>query len=377
MLIYFDNAATTRVCPEAAEAALRVMREEYGNPSSSHALGRQARDILEEAREKTAAALGGKREEVFFTSGGTEADNLALFGGFELMCHRGKHIITSETEHDAVLNAAKRLAALGADVTFLKPDGKTGAVPADAVREALRDDTVLVSLMLVNNETGARNPVEEVARLLKTSGSRALLHVEAVQAFCNTAFSVKTLMADIVSVSGHTIHAPKGSGALWVKTGVKPKPVFFGGGQEKGLRSGTEALPGIAAFGEAARIGKERLPQAEAHLRELHDYTLTRLREAIPDVILIADGEPAILPLSLPGYRSEVLLNFLDAEGVCVSKSSACKRGGRSHVLEAMGLPARVIDGAVRVSFSRENTTEEAESFVRLLAAAAARLAHN
>jgi len=377
MTVYFDNAATTRVCPEAAEAALRVMREDFGNPSSSHALGRRARDILEEAREKTAAALGGKREEVFFTSGGTEADDLALFGGFELMRHRGRHIITSLTEHDAVLNAAKRLQSLGADVTFLKPDGRTGAAPVEAVREALRDDTVLVSLMLVNNETGARNPVEEVARLIKEAGSRALLHVDAVQAFCKTDFSVKTLMADLVSVSGHKIHAPKGSGALWVKSGVKIKPMLYGGGQEKGLRPGTEALPAIAAFGEAARIGKEKLPQTGAHLRDLHDYTLARLREEIPDIVLILDGEPAILPLSLPGYRSEVLLNFLDAEGVCVSQSSACKRGGRSHVLEAMGLPAKVIDGAVRVSFSRENTREEADAFVRALAAAKARLAHN
>lgn len=376
MTVYFDNAATTCVCREAAETAMRLMTETYGNPSSTHLLGRQAREALETARALSADALGGKAEEVYFTSGGTESDNLALFGGFELMRHEGKHIITSLTEHDAVLNAVKRLEASGAEVTYLKPDSKTGAVSVSDFEAAVRDDTVLASIMLVNNETGAKNPVTEISRMLKKRRPTALMHVDAVQAFCKTAFSVKSLGADLVSVSGHKIHAMKGTGALWVKSGVRIKPVLFGGGQEKGLRSGTEALPGIAAFGEAARIGKALLPQTEKHLREIRDYTLSRLREEVPDIVLIADGEPAILPVSLPGYKSEVLLNFLDAEGVCVSKSSACRRGGRSHVFEAMGISPRIIDGAVRISFSRENTLEEAEYFVKTFAKAAKRLAH-
>ena len=373
-MIYFDNAATTKVCPEAAEAAIKVMTEDFGNPSSSHAMGRLARDILENARQQVADAIGGQKNEVFFTSGGTEADNLAILGAWAQK--RGGHVITTAIEHDAVLNACRRLEAMGAEVTYLKPDPGTGAIPAEAVEAALREDTSLVSVMLVNNETGARNPVEEISKVVKAKCPGAVFHTDAVQAFCKSPFSVKSLGADLVSVSGHKIHAPKGSGALWVRSGVKIKPILYGGGQEKNLRPGTESLPNIAAFGVAAEIGKKKLPETENHLRELRDYTLNTLREAIPDIVCVTQGEPSILPLSLPGYRSEVLLNFLDAKSICVSKSSACKRGGRSHVLEAMGLSPAIIDGALRVSFSRGNTFEEASEFVKALAEAASTLAH-
>ena len=373
-MIYFDNAATTRVCPEAAETAIKVMTEDFGNPSSSHEPGRRARDILEKARQQTADALGGQKSEVIFTSGGTEADNLAIIGAWTQK--RGGRVITTAAEHDAVLNACRRLEALGAEVTYLKPDGKTGSVSPEAVESALREDTSLVSVMLVNNETGARNPVEEIAKVIKAKSPGAVFHTDAVQAFCKSPFSVKSLGADLVSVSGHKIHAPKGSGALWVRSGVKIKPLLYGGGQEKNLRPGTEALPSIAAFGTAAEIGAKKLHETEKHLLELRNFTLNALRSSIPDIVCVTEGQPSILPLSLPGYRSEVLLNFLDARGICVSKSSACKRGGRSHVLEAMGLSPKIIDGALRVSFSRENTQEEAKELVKALTEAVNTLAH-
>ena len=374
MTVYFDNAATTRVRPEAAEIMTRLMCTDYGNPSSTHALGRAAAGELNAARKKVAAALGCGEGEVFFTSGGTEADNWALFGGAYHMRHRGKHIITSAAEHDAVRKSADRLREQGYEVTLLRPDGN-GRIPTEAVEDALREDTVLVSLMLVNNETGAVTPIREIAEMLRRRGSGTLLHTDAVQGFLKVPFSARTLGADLISLSGHKIHAPKGVGALYVKSGLKLRPFHVGGAQERGLRAGTEPLPAIAAFGECARLGSEELEETASSMRRVRDRISERLRDALPEVRFIGAGDaPHILSLSLPGYKSEVLMNLLDSEGICVSKSSACKRGARSHVLEAMGLPNPVIDGAIRVSFSRWSTVEEADYFADRLIAAAGRL---
>ena len=230
--------------------------------------------------------------------------------------------------------------------------------------------------MLVNNETGAVNPVTEIASAVKGSGCGALIHTDAVQAFCKIPFSAGKLGADLISVSSHKIHGPKGAGALWIRSGVKIKPVVFGGGQERGMRSGTEGLPAIAAFGEAARLGAAEAEETVKNMRTVREHTVSLLRERIPECVFIGEGDaPHILSVSLPGYRSEVLMNYLEAEGVFVSKGSACKKGARSHVLTAMGLPAKVIDGAIRVSFSRYSTTEEAEFFAGKLAEAASKLA--
>ncbi|MBO4832112.1 MAG: cysteine desulfurase [Oscillospiraceae bacterium] len=375
MTVYFDNAATTRVRPEAAEAALRVMTEVYGNPSSTHTMGREAKKELDRARDSVARAVGASPDEIFFTSGGTEADNLALRGGAEAMRHKGRHIVISSVEHDAVAKCAEKLETEGWEITRVAPDG-AGRITAGAVKEALRPDTVLVSVMLVNNETGAVNPVQEIASAVKSSGCGALVHTDAVQALCKVPFSVKTLGADLVSLSSHKIHGPKGTGALWIKSGVKIKPVLMGGGQEKGMRSGTEGLPGIAAFGEAARLGAAEAEETAKSMRAVREHTVQLLKEKLPECVFIGEGDaPHILSLSLPGCKSEVLMNYLEAEGVFVSKGSACKKGARSHVLAAMGLPGRVIDGAIRVSFSKYSTEAEAEYFAEKLSEAVSRLA--
>ena len=372
-MIYLDNAATTRPCPEAAEAVSRAMTETWGNPSATHAPGRAARKLLEESREAVLRALKAKSGTLVFTSGGTEADNQALKCAARQARHRGRHIISSLAEHEAVLNSLRDLAAEGWEVTLLKPDG-VGRVPVEAVAEALREDTVLVSLMLVNNETGAVNDLAGVRRLLRQRGSGALLHTDAVQAFAKLPFTPESLGADLISLSGHKIGGPKGVGALWLRQGVKLPPLLHGGGQEGNLRSGTEAMPAIAGFGAAAAAASKRdtaaLAVRYASLRRL-------LAENLPEATLIGGTEGVcaghICCVSFPGCRAEVLQNWLDGEGVCVSRGSACARGRRSHVLEAMSLPPALIDGALRVSFSPETAEEEVLEFCRLVTEAKAR----
>jgi cysteine desulfurase len=374
MTVYFDNASTTQVCPEAAELMLKTMREDYGNPSSTHAMGRRARDILDIARKNTAGALGAGINEIFFTSGGTEADNWAVFGAAEAFFRRGRHIITTAIEHDAVTKPVKKLESQGWEVTWLKPD-QTGRITADAFAAALRDDTSFASVILVNNETGAVNPVQDMTREIKRRGMSTVFHTDAVQAFCKVAVTPKALGADLVTISSHKIHGPKGAGALYIRDGLKLPPLLLGGGQEKEKRSGTEALPAVAGFGEAARLAKDQMDKTTAAMRALYRYTEGLLREKLPQALILSPGDaPHILSLSLPGYKSEVLMNALEAEGIYVSKSSACKKGARSHVLEAMRLPNDVIDGALRVSFSRYSTKEEAGYFVEKLSDAAGKL---
>jgi len=369
MEIYLDNAATTQVCPQAAEAAVQVMTELYGNPGSTHAKGRAARAVLDTARKQVAAPLRCRDREIVFTSGGTESDNWAIFGAAELNKRRGRHVISSLTEHDAVRKPLEKLAREGWDVTLLPP-GDNGAVSPEAVAAALRPDTALVTLMLVNNETGAVTDIPGVSRVLREAGSAALLHTDAVQAYGKLPFTAKDLGADLISLSGHKIHAPKGIGALYIRQGVKLPPLILGGGQEEGLRSGTEPLPQIAAFGVAAQAAAQALPEASERMAALRRSCIDAILAGAPDAVVLGGGAPHILSVSLPGCRSEVLLNELDAQGICVSKSSACKRGRRSHVLEAMGVPDRLIDGAVRVSFSRFTTQKECECFCAALLSA-------
>ena len=374
MTVYFDNAATTAVCHEAVSAAVNAMTENFGNPSSTYFAGRNAASIVNDARESVARAMGAKASEIVFTSGGTEGDNWALRQGAHIGRHWGRHIITSAVEHDAVRQTARRLQEEGWDITYLSPD-KSGRITLDQVENALRDDTVLVSLMLVNNETGAISPIKEIASLVHERVPRAIMHTDAVQAFLKTPFKVKDLCVDLLTVSGHKIHAPKGVGALYIKSGLRFPSLLTGGGQEGGLRPGTEPVPAIAAFGAAAKVGFGHMDENVRHMRDLRTMTLDMLRERVPEVVEIGEGDaPQILSVAFPGYGSEVLMNVLDAAGVCVSKSSACRKGARSHVLEAMGLPSPVIDSAIRVSFSRYNTPEEVEYFVETVASALTRL---
>lgn len=372
---YLDNSATTRVCPEAAQAALDAMLENYGNPSSTYTKGREAKKLLDRARRQVAGALGCETGEVVFTSCGSESDNWALLSGADAMCRRGRHVVTSAVEHDAVRKAAEELERRGFDVTYLRPD-PTGAIDPEAVRSALRPDTILVSLMLVNNETGAVTDIAAVSRALREAGSPALLHTDAVQGFLKIPFTPASLGADLISVSGHKIHAPKGVGALYIRKGLRLRPYILGGGQEEGRRAGTEAVPQIAAFGEAARIAKAGLSENAAHMAALKASARERLLEAVPGLRVLDTAAPHILSVSLPGYRSEVLMNFLEAREIYVSRSSACKKGARSHVLEAIGMEPRAIDGALRIGFSRFNTAEDVEALVEALRDAQGSLAH-
>ena len=372
---YLDNSATTRVCPEAAEAAMLAMTEIYGNPSSTHTKGREAKQLLDKSRKQVADALGCTVQELVFTSCGSESDNWAILNGAELMRRKGMHIISSQVEHDAVRKSLDELERRGFEVTRLKPDD-TGAIPVQAVMEALRPDTVLVTLMLVNNETGAVTDIGAIARAMKKAGSQALLHTDAVQAFMKLPFTVKSLGADLVSVSGHKIHAPKGIGALYIKNGVKLKPYLLGGGQENGRRAGTEAMPQIAAFGAACQAAREHLQENYERMAALRQLAIDELRRDIPELVVIGGGAPHILSISLPGWRSEVLMNYMEAQEIYVSKSSACKKGGRSHVLEAIGLAPKVIDGAIRIGLSRYTTREDILALCAALKEARSKLAH-
>lgn len=364
-MIYLDNAATTRPCDEAVGAMAKAMSELWGNPSASYELGRNARGAVETARFQVASALGANHREIIFTSGGTESNNHAIICGAHRQKRYGMHIISSMTEHDAVLEPLKQLAQEGYDVTLLPPD-ETGAVSVAAVENALRDDTCLISLMLVNNETGAINPIPEISQLIR--GRNILLHCDCVQAMRNIPFTVRSLGADLISVSSHKIRGPKGVGALWVRNSAKLTPFIHGGGQEGGLRSGTEAVPAIVGFGAAAsRRGGVISPK----LREI-------LHQRLEGAVFIGGDEafsssrfsPHVCTFSLPGCKAEVLTNWLDSRGIYVSRGSACAKGRRSHVLTAMGLPADIIDGALRVSFSDETTEGEVNIFCDELLAA-------
>ena len=360
--IYLDNAATTRVCPEAAQAALEAMTEHYGNPSSTHRLGREAKKCLDAARVQVSRTLGCAPEELYFTSGGSEGDSWAIGKGALYTARRGRHVISAAVEHSAVLRALDALEAQGFEITRLSP-GPDGAVSREAVLDALRPDTCLVSLMLVNNETGAVTDFRAIAAGVRAANPHTLLHTDAVQAFCKIQFSAKSLGADLITVSGHKLHAPKGVGALYIRKGLNLPPLVLGGGQEGGKRSGTEALPLIAAFGAACAAAGASFSEDVQRMAALRRHAIDRLTAENDGLVILGGGAPQILSLSLPGWRSEVLMNYLEAKDIFVSKSSACKRGGRSYVLEAMGLDSKVIDGALRVSLSRFTTLEEMDAF--------------
>ena len=373
--IYLDNASTTPVCEECAEIAYSVMKDHYGNPSSTHTLGRDAASILKNARSQVSAALGCKPQEVYFTSCGSESDNWAVIRGAKLRSHEGRHIISSQIEHDAVRKSLDFLESEGYEITRLKPD-HTGCIHVQDVLEQLRSDTILVSLMMVNNETGAITDIDSIARQVHAVNPRILVHTDAVQSFRKIPFSAKKMDVDMISISGHKIHAPKGIGALYIRSGLKLPGYILGGGQENGMRAGTEALPQIAAFGLACEIAKKGFKTYTAAIRDRKDTVIRLLAEEVPEAVILSGDAPHILSISLPGWRSEVLMNFMDAQGVYVSRSSACKKGARSHVLEAIGLEPEVIDGAIRVSFSRYNTPEDCEGFVSCLKQARDQLSH-
>ena len=370
VLHYLDNAATTQVLPAAAAAAAAAMTETFGNPSSLHGAGQRAEALVRSARETAAEALGCEPACVIFNSGGTEGDNTAILGAARRLYHAGRHIITTAAEHPAVLQPIAALEQEGFSVTRL-PTGPDGVIRLRDLEDALRPDTILVSVMHVNNETGAVMPIREIAALLKRRKSRALFHSDGVQAFMKLPVNVERLGVDLYSVSGHKVHAPKGIGALYIRKGVRIPPLIRGGGQENGMRSGTESVPLIAAFAEALRAAPPVAARTVSALR----HRLTDGLRAVHDArVYFPDALPCIVSLSLPGRRAEVIMRILEGRGVYVSTGSACAKGKRSYVLEAAGLAPEVIDGSLRVSLSHTNTPEDIDALLAGLTEAAAHL---
>ena len=374
MFHYLDNAATTQTRPEAAQAAVTAMTEEWGNPSSRYAFGQEASGRLKEHRAQVAAGLGCRPEEVYFLSCGTEGDNWAIAAAVEKSRRKGKHIITTAIEHAAVLEPIRELERQGYEVTWLQPD-QQGIITAEQVEAALRPDTILVAMMLVNNELGTVLPVAETARAIRAARCPALLHCDAVQGFLKVPFTPEGLGVDTLAVSGHKVHAPKGIGALYIRRGLRLPPLIRGGGQEKGLRSGTEPTAQTAAFAAAVEAGRASLERDLAHMRELKDYAARTLREQVPGLELIGAGTaPHILPVTLPGYKSEVVLRFLSDRGIYVSSGSACHKGKPSHVYAALKLPKPQLDGILRISFSYDTAREDVDALVQGLKEAQAQL---
>ena len=360
MIAYLDNAATTQPCAAAVEAMSHAMTTAWGNPSSLHRLADPARELMKQARRSVAAAMGAEPERVFFTSGGTEADNWAIFSSVQRMGKRGKHLITTAVEHHAVLHAFQKLEQQGFEVTYLQPE-PDGMVTAEALKAALRKDTVFVSVMMVNNETGAVMPVQAMARAVHRNREDAIFHTDAVQGFLKVPFKAKTLGADLITVSAHKIHGAKGAGALYIQPKLPLPPHQIGGGQENNFRSGTEAVPAIAAFGAACEAYAPRAAADMAEMSRLRDLARAQL-SAIEGVTLLpqpANAAPHIVSLSVPGIPSQGLINRLQDREVYVSAGSACAKGHRSHVLTALELPNEVVDSAIRVSLSADTTEAE------------------
>ena len=372
-MTYLDNSATTVVCEAAAKKAIYMMTQCFGNPSSLHRLGFEAERELTAAREKVAALMGVPARDVLFTSGGTEANNLAVFGAAAALARRGKHIVTTGVEHSSVTAACKQLEKEGYAVTRLLPDSD-GRITADAIIAACRPDTALVSVMLVNNETGARFSLPEAVAGIRRRSPFAFIHCDAVQAAGKLPLYGARWQVDAMSVSAHKLHGPKGCGALYLRQGARILPRQVGGLQERSLRGGTEAAPLIAAFGAAA----EALPPLagqEALFETLRRRLFDRLADAPVVFHLPADGVPYIIHLSVPGFKSETLLHFLSERDIFVSSGSACAKGAKSPVLQAMGLPETEIDSALRLSLCHNNTPEDIDRFADALIAATQTLA--
>ena len=368
-LIYFDYAATTPVKPEVVQAMVEALGQ-FGNPSSRYEYARQAARRVKEDREAVAKAFGCSPAELFFTSCGTEGDNWAIRRGVEVNRRKGKHIVTTAVEHAAVLETCRDLERQGYEVTYLKPD-RAGRVTVEQLAAALRPGTALVSMMLVNNETGVILPVAECVKAVKAFDPSVLFHCDAVQGFLKTPGPLAKLGADLVAVSGHKVGGPKGVGALYIKKGVRLRPLLTGGGQEEGLRSGTEATAQIAGFAAAVRANTADAGRLE-RTAAMKEYTLEKLKAALPKLEVISAGDaPHICAVTLPGYKSEVIVRVLGDKGVCVSSGSACHKGKPSHVFAAMNLPKPWLDGALRLSFSPDSTKEEADALVSALKDAA------
>lgn len=359
MEAYLDNSATTRVFDEVGDLMLKVMKREYGNPSSLHIKGVEAENYIKDAKEIIARELKVESKEIFFTSGGTESNNLALIGAALANQRAGKHIITTSIEHASIYNPLLFLESLGFKITFLPVDSK-GIVDISALKNAICDDTILVSIMMVNNEIGSKQPVEEIGKLLSSMNHKIIFHVDAIQAFGKYKIYPKRYKIDMLSVSGHKIHGPKGSGFIYIKDKTKIKPIIYGGGQQKGMRSGTENVPGIAGLGLATKLIYDNHQEKMERLMSLKAHFIEEITK-VGDVINNSGEAPHIISISFPGIRSEVLLHALEERGVYVSSGSACSsnKPGISGTLKAIGVSKESLDSTLRFSLSINTTLEE------------------
>ena len=366
-MIYLDNSATTKPCKEACEAMTAALTENWGNPSALYGFGIDAAGLLRNARHKVAAAMGAEPDRVFFTSGGTEADNWAIFGAVKRYGKKNRHIITTAIEHPAVLRCMNELEHQGYEITYLQPD-ELGNISLESLKAALRKDTVLVSVMMVNNETGAVMPIAQMAKLTHKLCPDALFHTDAVQGFLKVPFAAKTLGADLISVSSHKIHGPKGAGALYISPKHKSFPaLLLGGGQESGYRSGTEATPAIFGFAAACEAGKATFAEDIAKEKALLDGLAEKLCKLDGLTINGSHQAPHILSLAIAGLPTQNSINILQDAGICVSAGSACAKGHRSHVMTAMGLKPELIDGSFRVSICKDTTKEELDLLAEVI----------
>ena len=366
-MIYLDHAATTPVPKAVADAMYEVLTGQFGNPSSQYPMGQEAKQLVEGCRSVIAKALGCQGKNLYFTSCGTESDNWAIQAAVWQGRHNGRHIITTAVEHSAVLESCKWLEKQGCEVTYLQPD-RDGNIRVEQVENALREDTVLVTMMLVNNETGCLFPVKETAQLLKAKKSKALLHSDAVQGFMKVDCDPVGWGVDMMSLSAHKIGGPKGIGALYIADSFRNvRPLLPGGGQEGGLRSGTEATAQIAGFAKAVELRSEHLAQKLRHTAEIKEYCREKLL-TIPGMVSVGNGTaPHILSMALSGYPSANIVTDLGEKGICISAGSACHRGKSSHVVSTLGLDKRTAAGVIRISFSPDTTKEDIDTLCAAL----------
>lgn len=368
-MVYLDNSSTTKVCARAVLNINNALNINFGNPSSLHIMGMNAENELNMTRDAVSRILSCKSDEIFFTSGGTEANNTAIFGAAYSRRKRGNRIVTTTIEHPSVLECMKKLESEGFEVIRLSPDS-SGKISEEKIKSAINDKTILVSIMLVNNETGAIQPIAHARSAVNACGAPAIIHCDAVQGFGKLKISPNLLGVDLLTASGHKIHGPKGVGILYKKQGVHITPIIYGGGQEKGVRSGTESVPLISGL----RGAIEELPPVETALQkmaELRDYAIEKLNDLV-EINSPPDALPYILNVSLDGYRSETVLHFLEARDIFVSSGSACAKGHGSYVLLEQGLPKNRVDSAIRISFSKENTKKDIDMLFEALFAAKA-----
>ena len=367
MFVYADNAATTCVSKTALDAMMPYLTEQYGNPSSLYAFAQNAKEALENARKTVADIIGAQPKEIYFTSGGSEADNQAIVSMAKVGALKGKkHLISTKFEHHAVLHTLKKLEKEGFEVTLLDVH-EDGVVRLEDLEAAVREDTALVTIMFANNEIGTVQPIKEIGEFCRAR--KIPFHTDAVQAAGHMPINVQEMNIDLLSMSGHKFHAPKGVGAMYIKKGIRVNPRMLGGGQEKGMRSGTESVPLISAFGAAVRAQLQTIPTAWSNAEELNNRLRKKLA-ALDYITINSNAEdqcPFILNFSVKGIRSEIMLHFLESKNIYVSSGSACSKGGHSSVLTAMGIPDKVADSAIRVSFSRMSSCGEVEALATAL----------